>query len=135
MIGIVIVAHGNLAHSLSSTINHVLDQKCPIQTITLHADDDCTAKQSEICEAVCRADQGQGVVIATDLHGSSPCNLSLKACNNPNQRVVYGANVPLLIKLYQMRHKPLDTAIKSAIKAARLHINCLGMQVGAEHVP
>jgi len=63
------------------------------------------------------------VVIVTDLFGGSPSNLSLRACDPDNRRIIYGANLPLLIKLAKSRGKPVDEAVAAAARAGRKYID------------
>ena len=64
-----------------------------------------------------------GVVVVTDMFGGSPSNLSLRACSPSDRKILYGANLPLLIKLAKSRHKPLAQAVDAALKAGRKYID------------
>ena len=125
MIGIVIVAHGGLATEYMAAVEHVVGAQSGIAAVTIRADFDRDEKREEICQAADGVDCGDGVVIVTDMFGGSPCNLSLSACNCSNRRVLYGANLPLLVKLAKCRGKPLPEAIAKAIDAGRKYIDCL----------
>ncbi|WP_227270926.1 PTS sugar transporter subunit IIA [Roseobacter weihaiensis] len=123
MIGIVIVAHGGLAKEYLAAIEHVVGAQTGIQAIGIQADDDRAAKEREICAAADAVDQGEGVVVVTDLYGGSPSNLSLLACRPGDRRILYGANLPLLIKLAKSRHKPVPDAVRAALAAGKKYID------------
>ena len=123
MIGIVIVAHGGLAREYRAALEHVVGPLEGVATIATGPDDDRAVKQAEICAAADAVDCGQGVVIVTDMWGGSPSNLSLRACGPDNRRIVYGANLPLLIKLSKSRHKTVDQAVTLATTAGRKYID------------
>lgn len=123
MIGIVIVAHGGLAEEYLSAVEHVVGKQSNIRAITIAPDHDRGAKQSEICDAADAVDSGDGVVMVTDMFGGSPSNLSLRACSPSDRKIIYGANLPLLIKLAKSRHKPLPTAVSAALAAGRKYID------------
>lgn len=123
MIGIVIVAHGGLAREFLEAIEHVVGRQTGIRAIAIAPDHDRTAKQAEICAAVDGVDTGEGVVVVADMFGGSPANLSLRACNPANRQIVYGANLPLLIKLAKSRHLPLPEAVARALATGRKYIN------------
>lgn len=123
MIGIVIVAHGNLAREYLSAVEHVVGRQDGICAITITPEDDRAAKQAEICDAADMVDTGDGVVIVTDMFGGSPSNLSLRACSPANRRILYGANLPMLIKLAKSRNKSVPDAVTAAIDAAHRYIN------------
>lgn len=123
MIGIVIVAHGGLAQEYLAAVEHVVGHQDGMVSIAIGPDDDRAAKQSEICDAADAVDSGDGVVIVTDMFGGSPSNLSLRACSPANRRIVYGANLPMLIKLAKSRKRSVPDAVEAAIAAAHKYIN------------
>ncbi len=123
MIGIVIVAHGGLAREYLAAVEHVVGPQSGIATIAIAPEDDRRAKQAEICAAADGVDKGDGVVIVTDMFGGSPSNLSLRACGPANRRIMYGANLPMLIKLTKSRAKPVDTAVQLALESGRKYID------------
>ncbi len=123
MIGIVIVAHGGLAREYLSAVEHVVGRQPGMVAVTIEPDHDRDLKQQEICAAADAVDAGDGVVVVTDMFGGSPSNLSLRACRPLNRKIVYGANLPLLIKLAKSRHLPVATAVAEAAAAGRKYID------------
>lgn len=123
MIGIVIVAHGGLAGEYLAAIQHVVGEQRGIRAISIYPDHDRRVKEREICDAADAVDEGDGVVVVTDLHGGSPSNLSMRACKKSKRRIVYGANLPMLIKLSKSRHQPVPVAVKSALDAGKKYID------------
>lgn len=128
VIGIVIVAHGGLAREYLSAIEHVVGPQVGIKAISIGGSHDRAAKQAEICAAADEVDTGDGVLIVTDIFGGSPSNLSLKACRPTDRRILYGANLPLLIKLVKSRHLPLGEAARAALDAGRKYIDSHNVQ-------
>ena len=130
MIGIVIVAHGGLAKEYLAAAEHVLGKLHNIEAIATAAEVDRDAKQDEICIAADRVDQGDGVVVVVDMLGSSPSNLAMKACSGSGRRIMYGANLPMLVKLAKSRKLPLDKAVELSITAGKKYINASnGLQI------
>jgi PTS system mannose-specific IIA component len=123
VIGIVIVAHGGLACEYVKAIEHVVGPQKGLRGIPIENDCHRANKQDEICAAANEVDEGQGVVIVTDMFGGSPSNLSLKACQPDNRRILYGANLPMLIKLAKSRHMTVAEAAGAAMDAGRKYIN------------
>ncbi|GLP84810.1 PTS system permease (IIAMan), nitrogen regulatory IIA protein [Tritonibacter mobilis] len=123
LIGIVIVAHGGLAKEYLAAVEHVVGRQPALMAIAIGPEDDRDAKQDEICAAANSVDIGDGVVVVTDLFGGSPSNLSLRACAPANRRILYGANLPMLIKLAKSRHLPVADAVRHAMEAGRKYIN------------
>ena len=123
VIGIVIVAHGGLAREYLAAVEHVMGPQTGVRAIAIEADHDRAAKQAEIKLAVDDVDTGAGVVIVTDLFGGSPSNLSMLACDANDRHIIYGANLPMLIKLAQSRSLPLAAAVDAALTAGRKYID------------
>ncbi|MCC5962609.1 MAG: PTS fructose transporter subunit IIA [Rhodobacteraceae bacterium] len=127
MIGIVIVAHGGLAREYLAAIEHVIGKQSGIAAIAIEYDHDRSAKQAEISKAAQAVDVGAGVVVVTDMFGGSPSNLSLPACAGPDRRILYGANLPMLIKLAKSRELGLQAATSAAMEAGRKYINAINV--------
>lgn len=123
MIGIVIVAHGGLAREYLATVEHVVGKQKDIIAISIEADHDRAQKQQEIMDAADAVDSGNGVVVVTDMFGGSPSNLSLRACTPDDRRILYGANLPMLIKLAKSRHLSVGDAVRNALEAGRKYID------------
>ena len=131
MIGIVIVAHGGLAREYLAAVEHVVGPQSGMRAISIEDDHDRAGKQAEICAAANRVDTGSGVVVVTDMFGGSPSNLSLMACAASERRILYGANLPMLIKLAKSRDLPIADAVSNALEAGRKYINSLDLGGGA----
>lgn len=123
MIGIVIVAHGGLAKEYLAAVEHVVGKQVGIASVMIEADHDRTAKQCEICDIANQVDTGDGVIIVTDMFGGSPSNLALKACEPDNRRIIYGANLPMLIKLAKTRTLPINQSVEAALTAGRKYLD------------
>ena len=124
MFGIVIVAHGGLAQEYLSAMEHVVGVNPRVRAISIFPDDNSNDNEKKIIEALSDVEAGFGTVVVTDMHGSTPANLALKASKGLNSRVVFGANLPLLLKLVKVRNLPLDKGVQLAIDAGRKYINC-----------
>jgi len=123
LIGIIIVAHGGLATEYLAAVEHVVGKQAGIQAIAIAPDCDRSRKQSEICVAADDVDEGDGVVVVTDMFGGSPSNLALLACRAANRKILYGANLPMLVKLAKSRHLGISDAVETAMAAGRKYIN------------
>lgn len=130
MIGIVIVAHGGLAREYLAAVEHVVGKQQGIRAISIAPDHNRGVKQAEIAVAADEVDDGSGVVVVTDMFGGSPSNLSLRACDRPNRKILYGANLPMLIKLAKSRRMSVTDAVAGALDAGRKYINCFDGQPG-----
>ncbi len=123
MIGIVIVGHGGLATEYLAAVEHVVGPIKQARAIAIAAEFDRKKKAAEIMQAAEVVDTGDGVIVVVDMFGSSPSNLSLPVCAQANRKIIYGANLPMLVKLAKTREGSLEEATQAALKAGRKYIN------------
>jgi PTS system mannose-specific IIA component len=116
MIGLVLVTHGRLAVEFIIAMEHVVGPQQRIEAICIGPDDDMEGRRNDIAEAIVRVDEGQGVIILTDLFGGTPSNLAISLMKTSTVEVIAGVNLPMLIRLEGAR-KNLD--VKAAVAAAR----------------
>lgn len=135
VIGIVIVAHGGLAREYLAAVEHIVGLQPGMRAIAIEEGHNRAAKQAEICAAADAVDGGAGVVVVTDMFGGSPSNLSLPAGVAPNRRILYGANLPMLVKLAKSRELGVDRAVASALNAGRKYIDSLDLAPPAAREP
>jgi PTS system mannose-specific IIA component len=124
MIGLVIVAHGGLGEELLAATIHVVGPQPGSMAIATRPDDDLSAKQAEIDAAIETVNTGDGVIVVTDMFGGTPCNLSIGAMREDEVEIVYGANLPMLVKLAKCREKKLAEAANCAVEAGIKYIDC-----------
>ena len=116
MIGLVLVTHGRLAAEFVTAMEHVVGPQEAVEAICIGPDDDMEARRTDIADAIGRVEQGQGVIILTDLFGGTPSNLAISLMKSENIEVIAGVNLPMLIRLEGAR-KNMD--VKAAVAAAR----------------
>ena len=124
MIGIVLVTHGRLAEEFVAALEHVVGPQEAIRTVCIGPDDDMEARRREILDAVGQVDQGDGVILLTDMFGGTPSNLAISMLDHGKVEVVAGMNLPMLIKLTSVRTTSnLPTAVEQAQESGRKYIN------------
>ncbi len=117
------MAHGLLAEALKDATEHVVGRMPQTAAVAINPADDLHQRQAEIDAAVTAVDSGQGVVLVTDMFGGTPSNLCLGAMHDDTVEVIYGANLPLLVKLAKSRDKPLADAVRLALEAGHKYID------------
>ena len=124
MIGMVLVTHGGLAREFLSALEHVVGPQRNTAIVCIGPEDDMEKRRAEILDAAKKLDQGQGVVILTDMFGGTPCNLAISVMEQAKTEVIAGVNLPMLIKLAGLRETvTLDEAVSAAQDAGRRYIN------------
>ena len=123
LLGIVIVAHGGLAQAYLSAAEHVIGINSNVQAISISPNDNMFEKENQIKKALSDVDDGTGVVIVTDMHGSTPANLAMRASKGLHCRVLFGANLPLIVKLIKNRNLSVREAVDLAVNSGKKYIN------------
>ena len=124
MIGIVVVSHGKLARELVAATEHVVGEQDRFRSISIEVEDDIEARRDQIRETAKSCDNGKGIIILTDMFGGTPSNLAMSVMNTGNVEVLSGVNLPMLIKLAEVRGElSLKEAAKVAAEAGRKYIN------------
>jgi mannose PTS system EIIA component len=124
MIGMVLVTHGRLATEMIAALEHVVGPHPHISGVCIGPEDDMEQRRVDILDHVAKADQGDGVVVLTDMFGGTPSNLAISIMDKANVEVIAGVNLPMLIKLASVREtESLGEAVISAQEAGRKYIN------------
>ena len=124
MIGMVLVTHGYLAREFLGALEHVVGPQKNTTAICIGPDDDMEQRRQEIIDSVAGADEGDGVVLLTDMFGGTPSNLAISVLDQGRVEVIAGVNLPMLIKLASLRaSEPLAQAVAQAQEAGRKYIN------------
>ncbi|MEL7486886.1 MAG: PTS sugar transporter subunit IIA [Pseudomonadota bacterium] len=133
MIGLVIVTHGRLAEEFVAATEHVVGPQERMRAVCIGADDDMEKRREDIVTAAQAVDDGDGVIILTDMFGGTPSNLAISVMEKANAEVVAGVNLPMLIKLASVRAEaPLSESVAAAHEAGRKYINVASWVLSGE---
>lgn len=99
MIGVLITTHGNLGNELIRAAELIKGTIKGVVHVSVDQTKDVEELKKEISTAIKKLDQGQGVLILTDLFGGTPSNISLSFLKEGKVEVVTGVNLPMLMKL------------------------------------
>jgi mannose PTS system EIIA component len=103
MIGVLITTHGNLGSELIKAAELIRGSMKGIIPISIDQTKGVEDLKKEISAAIKKLDQGQGVLILTDLFGGTPSNISLSFMKEGKVEVITGVNLPMLLKLPDAR--------------------------------
>ena len=124
MIGMVLVTHGRLAAEFIAALEHVVGPQQRIAAVCIGADDDMEQRRRDILDSVAKVEEGDGVVLLTDMFGGTPSNLAISVLDRAKVEVIAGVNLPMLIKLASVRSTcKLPVAVTQAQEAGRKYIN------------
>jgi PTS system mannose-specific IIA component len=103
MIGIMVVAHFNLAQEMVAAVELIMGKQQQFESVGIFPDEDIEKIRGKIVQALKTADSGEGVLILTDMFGGTPSNISLAFLEDLKIELVSGVNLPMLIKLTSYR--------------------------------
>jgi len=105
MVGVLVVTHGNLARELVQAASRIVGEVKEIEAVAIDWDDEVSAAGNAIREAIKGMDQGQGVLILTDMFGGTPTHISLSFLTEGRVEIITGVNLPMLIKFSNLRER------------------------------
>ena len=131
MIGMVLVTHGRLAAEFIDALEHILGPQENVAAICIGPDDDMEQRREDILRSVADVDDGDGVVVLTDMFGGTPSNLAISIMKEAKVEVIAGVNLPMLIKLSDMRDgHSMAEAVEQAQESGRKYINVASSLLG-----
>ena len=130
MIGLVFVMHGVLGETLKGELEHVVGPQAQATVFNVTATTLPGTCRLALQQAIDSVDSGQGVILLTDMFGSTPSNIAVSVLENDRVEVLAGVNMPMLVKLAQMRgHVGMRECLSGAEEAGRRYISV------ASHLP
>lgn len=103
MIGIVVVAHGNIGCEMVAAARRIFPDAAHICGVAVESNDPPESIRHQIAKAVSSVDRGGGVLILTDMFGGTPSNICLSFLEPSHIEVVSGFNLPMLVKLANLK--------------------------------
>ncbi len=115
-VGILLITHEKFGSVLLQTAQTLLGHS-PLMTevVEVPCDADPELKLNEARNRIEKLNQGDGVLILTDMFGATPANIASKLANGTNIQVVSGVNLPMLFKIFNYPKLDLDTLLEKAI--------------------
>ena len=119
MIGILIVSHGAFGESLIHSASHVLGKR-PVYLrqlgVTVHDDPEALIPLAE--DLIRFLDQGEGVLVLTDIYGATPSNIAARLLRPGRVEGLAGVNLPMLIRALTYRNETLLAMRDKAMEGA-----------------
>ena len=116
MIGILIVTHKELAEALMSVWDLILGRQEGTVAVSLDPSAPPETSRQQIQRGLSQVNNGNGVIILTDMLGGTPSNLTLSFLQEGKVEVVTGVNVPMLMKLAHLRDQDNLQEVALALK-------------------
>lgn len=109
MIGVLVLTHGRLAEELveaARTIDPHLQEHVAAMALPWEIDSDDAAKLLK--QELRRLDDGDGVLVLTDMFGGTATNVALPFLLPNSVEIVTGVNLPMLMKVVSVRRADIE---------------------------
>ena len=119
-VGVLLITHPGVATALRNTARNMLGQ-CYLQTAILEVPLDAPVENitQQATDIVTQLDQGDGVLILSDIFGSTPCNIARSLHGKHHVRLVSGINIPMLVRVLNYVDLNLNDLARKAATGGR----------------
>lgn len=119
-IGVLLVTHESLAQALLTIGKKTVgDCTLDIRTLDVPLDSDPELRADRAVQLIRELDSGDGVLILTDLCGSTPSNIACRLSLESEVMVVSGLNLPMLLRVLNYPDLPLAEMAERAVDGGR----------------
>jgi PTS system mannose-specific IIA component len=116
MVGILLLTHAPLGQAFIDAATHVFRSRPErLEAIDVNADQDTVEVRRLAAEAICRIDDGSGVLVMTDVMGGTPSNCTLPLSQPGHVEVVAGISLPMLLRALTYRNDTVDVVVEMAL--------------------
>ncbi|MBA5688609.1 PTS sugar transporter subunit IIA [Rugamonas apoptosis] len=120
MVGILLMTHAPLGQAFIAACAHVFRGPTErLEAIDVVADQDLTEVQGLAAAAIARLDEGDGVLVITDIKGGTPANCCNKLADAGRVEVIAGISLPMLLRAITYRRDTLDVVVEMALAGAQ----------------
>lgn len=103
MVGILVVSHGGLVDALIASVQSLVGNLQRTRGVSIWPREEEEEVKDRVRKEIAEVDDGDGVVILTDILGGTPTNLSFSFLEKERVEVVTGVNMPMLLTLSSYR--------------------------------
>jgi len=113
-VGLLLITHNNIGKSLLDAASAVLG-RCPLNAITVSIENGCDTDEKDniVKNHIKTLESDQGILILTDMYGSTPSNIACRHVSD-NIKAVSGLNLPMLVRILNYPNLDLNKLIAKA---------------------
>ncbi|WP_407275309.1 PTS sugar transporter subunit IIA [Halothiobacillus sp. DCM-1] len=98
-VGLLLICHNQIGAQLLETATDMLERvPMPADQLPVLQDEDPIDLLNRARRRVAELDQGQGVLVLTDMYGSTPSNIAHRLKDKERVRVISGVNLPMVVR-------------------------------------
>jgi PTS system ascorbate-specific IIA component len=115
-VGLMLITHQHLGETLLQTAGSMLGElPDACEALAMSQSDDPDVVEAAARRRLQALDTGAGVLILTDMFGSTPANVASRLARGQQRRVIAGVNLPMLVRVLNYRDLPLTELVNKAI--------------------
>ena len=119
-VGILIIGHDNVGESLrDNAVKTFGAQPLPLAVVSIGRDCEPERAHAQASAIVQALDQGDGVLVLTDICGATPCNIATRLLGEARVKIVTGVNLPMLLRVLNYADLGLERLVDKAITGGR----------------
>lgn len=119
-VGIVLIAHDGIGPALAGTAHFVIGElPLPLRVVVVSRDSRAEEVLERLQAVAAELDQGDGLLILTDMYGATPSNVARQVAKGRPVRIVTGVNLPMLLHVLNYPGQNLDTMAATALAGGR----------------
>ncbi len=114
-VGILIITHNGIGASIYGTAEFMIE-KCPdnVKLLAASRESDPDELLESSVQLIRELDEGAGVLVLTDLFGSTPSNIARRLHEYARVKIVSGLNLSMLIRVFNYADLELEALSKKA---------------------
>lgn len=118
MIGLVVATHGNLGAELLNSAQMIIGPVRNAKAVTIQRENSMEDIRDAINVAISEVGtDGNGVLIATDMFGGTPANVSMTFLEQGKIEIMTGINLPMLLKFFNSQESIGLDALAGILKS------------------
>jgi PTS system ascorbate-specific IIA component len=122
-VALVTITHNGIGKAVVDAAESILGgQGMTVQHCSFNAGDDVEGFEGRVIDTVRNSDDGDGVLILTDLIGATPCNIAERLAPTHRVRVLSGISLPMVLRVFTYARSDLAQLIQRAGDGARLGV-------------
>ncbi len=119
-VALVTITHNGIGKAIVDAAETILgSQAMTIRHCSFNAGDEVERFERRVRDTVRQADDGDGVLLLTDLVGATPCNIAQRLASTHHVRVLSGINLPMVLRVFTYARADLAQLIQRAGDGAR----------------
>ena len=119
-VGVLIIGHDNVGESLrDNAVKTFGAQRLPLAVVSIGRDCEPERAHAQASAMIQALDQGDGVLVLTDICGATPCNIATRLLGEARVKIVTGVNLPMLLRVLNYADLSLERLVDKAITGGR----------------